>query len=703
MSLTGADYFARARLGIGRESYLVDIYDSDGTARIFLAQQDVAWAAGQHYHGALLEAPQITEEIDLLRCSSGVGNVTLKATNIMLGGGLVLSSQRLLSDILRNGTGGAKHFITWQVVIYSWLGPEANANLRLELFRGRLMEVEPSGGEVTLRLEVKRPWDLISIPTVKTSRGRYFPVVYGDYTANASVPDGLDYCGSKALWPAPVDNSSTNSLLAISGHSIASNGRLHIHESATDKLVPVVDSSEDYTDTSESYGSAYALRCDGLLRHGWTFKPTNITLGYTQGSFPTSTTFSSPSSAVNGEDADETSTYATDTLTVDGVSSDYGSLFLSVPRALFPCTGENISVEVRYSATATGGSPTANLWVYAQGATGSGFVALVYDGAQRTTTVTFTSGEAPTCVLVGVATNFTPAGTVTVRIYDVKVSLISQLQTADDDQARQSAVKDVETLYSGADGLTRSWTTGTADQVHEIHRDILYRFCGVTGTPDGWSAVDTARANWDARLWLLEPTPVKDVLEKLQYEGAFVYHIRPNGTGNYIAVKSSYAAGDVAATLDVQQDCRGLMVSHTPAGDLVTKYEVDFQRHPADDSRYLGHITATGSARSDFDFGSTENIETAQLDYLVTTDSGDAQTVSAWTTYRDLLCGDVTTTATLTVVNPRFWLLEVGDIVKLSNPRPQDDPFANLTTAYYMVTKTQRKPGELGLALREVG
>ena len=57
---------------------------------------------------------------------------------------------------------------------------------------------------------------------------------------------------------------------------------------------------------------------------------------------------------------------------------------------------------------------------------------------------------------------------------------------------------DIEFAYIGADGLPATgWNSGNAiTEVHEAHRDILYRFVDMTtasGSVDGWSDLDSSK------------------------------------------------------------------------------------------------------------------------------------------------------------------------------------------------------------------
>jgi hypothetical protein len=483
--------------------------------------------------------------------------------------------------------------------------------------------------------------------------------------------------------------------------------RPHFYEPGSDDYIPLVDSSNNYLATSTSlYGGNVAVVDPGLI-HGWKYKPVDHSshLTYTF-------TLTNPANSYDTHTADEAVTYANASVTGTACT-----IYYSIPQPVLDVYDTNASA-VQFTIDLLlywdrGAAPSGNLLLVGPGGTiqtyTPNFASLPLT---ETKTWTITNTDLPGGVFPATfgfqITGGSVAFPITVRFYDVRVKMITRTNPGTDATSMRLAkekLEAVDRLFFGADGLGASggFQAAVADQIHEAHRDMLYRYAGLTATPDGWTAINTARANWDVRFWIHEPEPLIDVLERLQYEGCFVFHVRPNGTGTYIAVKSSYSAGDVAATLDVAQDCSGLGISLTHIKDLVTKYEVDFHRHPAIDGRYIDRQTATSGSRSDYSFASTENIERVTLDYLVTTESDDSSDVSGWTDYREIVSGAIKTLVSITVLNPRYFFLEVGDIVKFTNVKQAQDTFGTLTSKYYMITKTARSPGKLKLDLREVG
>ena len=175
------------------------------------------------------------------------------------------------------------------------------------------------------------------------------------------------------------------------------------------------------------------------------------------------------------------------------------------------------------------------------------------------------------------------------------------------------------------------------------------------------------------------------MLEQLQYEGQFVFAWAADGDPKYIFVKSSYSSGDVSATIMPGRDTSPIQYSLTPFSEIVSKQELKYERHPADDSRYLSSYTKTNSDRSKFNFDSLENIEQIELDYLV-------DSVSSHATITDLVFGSPKRLISCQLYRPELFTLEIGDIVQLEND-----------AIYYMITDVTRSQGKFTVKAREVG
>jgi len=665
-----------ARMGNVQENWLVRLYYDTETSTEWLGVADHGFkgSTGNQYHPLVSNIGSIRESLDLAKCTSKVSNLSVTLANVTLDG-------TRLSETL-SATSGSEVFLNRKVEIYSMLNGQDEI-LHSVIYTGRLRGITWTDDEVQLDIEPNQPWDFLSIPNTQADSGRYFPVVYGDYTANASTPGSEALCTSLALWPVEIDTRTGGESFGLVHQSIASGGKLHFYEESTDSLVPVTDSSDATTDASATYRGGYAMPASTLFRHAWKFKAEQY-----EGSETNDFTNAHKATDYKRE-ADTSYTSANDVLTVSPGSGDTGSLPLNFPRLGLKMTGV-YTVTVVWTATASSGTPTGTMQLSASDSSISGTTSMSVGGGQQSYTFTggVTGDAPPEWIKVTANGAFYAGGTVdiTVRIWDVIITTEVEIDTSGDATAQARAVEGVDMLYCGADGFAKSWSSGACDTVQEIHRDMLTRFAGLsTSTPDGYPELDTARSGWSGRLWLHEPEELRKVLEQLQYEGQFIFAWASDGDPKYIYVKSSYSSGDVSATITPGRDTSAIQYSLTPFSDIVSKQELKYERHPADDSRYLSAYTKTNSDRSNFNFDTLENIEQIELDYLV-------DSVDDHATITDLVFGAPKRLISCQLYRPELFTLEIGDIVQLEND-----------AAYYMITDVTRSQGKFTIKAREVG
>ena len=298
-----------------------------------------------------------------------------------------------------------------------------------------------------------------------------------------------------------------------------------------------------------------------------------------------------------------------------------------------------------------------------------------------------------------------------VTITDMYLKLTVQNDFDREPIASNKYLEDLEHLYLGADGLTESWSGSSAaiQYGHEAHRDLLIRFAGYTTTdPENWSALNTDRslATWKIRWWELEPIELQKVLEKLQYEFGFIFKFRPDGTGSYVHIKqtSELSAAQTLTKADIDK----LKISNVSFGDLLTKMEISYEKHPSE-NRYLSSVTSSNStARTNWNVRDEENVKDVKLDMNVGTPntSGQSDPNTDFYSYYDNIFGDIKKIVSCDIVNPAVsYNLESGDIIQFSNTAGDMpiEPFGDNWADYYMITNLNRSPGKVGITCREVG
>ncbi len=273
-------------------------------------------------------------------------------------------------------------------------------------------------------------------------------------------------------------------------------------------------------------------------------------------------------------------------------------------------------------------------------------------------------------------------------------------------QATQEAIEQTDLLYASGDGLTETYSgsNGTAFEIHEQHRDLMKRFTNYTGTPTGWSDLDSAR-NWQSRYWILESTPLIDHLEKLQYEGGFIARFNGQNEFQYIFIANSPS---VNATLDAD-DISDISVSTVDFFSLVSKMDIEYELHPAE-SKYNTSVTSTNSStRTEYNIQSAENTKNIKLDAYVSPtipSSASSNKNDDFYSYYNHIVGSPRTIINFTVVNPNYFGLDVGDVIGFDGQDNFDNVLMVFASSWddfsFMITDVSRSVGSLKITAREI-
>ena len=153
---------------------------------------------------------------------------------------------------------------------------------------------------------------------------------------------------------------------------------------------------------------------------------------------------------------------------------------------------------------------------------------------------------------------------------------------------------------------------------------------------------------------------------------------------------------------------KNLNITNTSFRNLITKMDINYERHPAD-GKYLETVTGTNStARTNFNIQTKENIKKVDLDMNVGTPSTTPQSDpnNDFYSYYDNILGDIYKQVSCEIVNPnKAYNLETGDIIQFSNSTGEMpiNPFGGDWTNYYMITQLNRLPNKVNIVVREVG
>ena len=700
--LTYTNPYTTALASPFKENWLVRLYKNDGTY-FGISFSDVTMGDSKAYTGAILNAPSIRESVNFTSGRSQNGNMTLEVANFDI------SSSTLLKTLY---TG---NYINQQVKVYSTLNANTDFANAPQIFDGRLESVSATEvGSVKLTIVVKRPWDDIELPNVVATNGVYAPVVYGDYTNNQ-----YQSTENSKLYPAPY-LTSEGIYLYYADHESEVNVFPHYYDKSARHFAWMARGSS---------ASATTLGVDGIsildsVTRTYRIKP-NIDATDTA-------EMTNPSNAVDDDD----STFAQSTHSVNDGTAEH-DLIINLPQISGKVTALTMYLKFDVNYIDNEQSPSHFLdFDYTPVYSGSGTSAnIVYDTeiAQSTETVA-SSGSANINNSGSSHSNYTLTSSVTsnnnklpdtilfrhkvsqsnnnsnlsldstLKIYDIYFVITVQTDTANEPTSAGQEKAELDRVYLAHDGFNISWGSTLAKNPIDIHRDLLYRYLGITATPTNYSTVSSEK-NGTMRFYteIDKFTPIKNYLDKIAYEGGFVFRFRNDGTPVYHHIPNSPSVTS-GLTLS-HNDIIGLKISHSPLSELVTKFNVRFDKHPAK-NEYKSSTSHTSGARSNFYVGSSkENVKEVKLNYLesnVAHTSGN-RNASFLDYYNDII-GNVKQIVDFKLVNPTKSYIEVGDIINFDNSNMKIDALSGAwTNLKFIVTSTTRSVGgAVSVQVREI-
>jgi len=678
------------------ENWLFDINHSGGN--LYLALADVTHSSN-FYYGAITNNPSVRESLDLVRSVTKTSNLTITVANFEIDG-------TSLSEEVFNGS---NYYINRPVSVSVKIG--ADNPVLIGTFR--ILDLSFDGDVINIQMASKRPWDNIELPTDKSETGVYVPVVYGDYLgaigSSTTVTNNV-FMDNKKVFPVPRTSNSGTNIYFLAPKSYGSGVVTNYFDSRADLFVHL----EENNAATVTRDGKDAFEVKGKINRTYKFRPKAVS---------SSSNFSNTGNAINTDQSDGA---VSSTFTANG-QAQIADIKFELPSI----SGNFTQASLRISATIVVANHSGNVDDQAT---------LSHRSFGSDTTLLSRADDGTATLAVSTNTNIltllqnnndrlpddlelrfqlasTQVGTTqaTCTINDVYLYFKIEEDFNGEPNAAALAEINLDTVYSGNDGLTASWDSSAIDKIQDIHRDLLIRFAGVTtSTPDGYSDLDTARSQsnkeWFARFWQLQPLSLQDTLEKLQFEGGFVFRFKSDDSPQYLFVKDSYSSADHTIA---KNDISKITISNTPIGDLLTKYIVNYEKHPGNNTYIKSQTSSNDTSRTNFNIATKENISQVNLDYLVSNGAGtvgatDLTTGSpndGFANYYGYLVSNVKLLVEADIVNPALIGIEVGDIVKFDNTDmyPEKAFASDWTNKAFMVVGVTRRLGKLSARFREVG
>jgi hypothetical protein len=622
------------------------------------------------------------------------------------------------------------------------------------IYTGRLKSVRLQNQDVvTIEISARTPIDFLKIPEYTSSGGKFFPILYGAGTPETSSISSPQFVTDARVFPLQVDTLNNNRYNCLAHQAVTGDGRLHypVKDSFSSDGFPIfVPLDDDQNSSVNKYegvtdSNKNVLFTDLDLHRGYKLLPTQ------------SITYNAPSqgTVTNFDDFYDTShtscaTWATGDLPQTSPSTpvavDFSYLVEDISREEHEI--EECLLYVKWGVSDYAEEPQTSLSaalriraifggssIIHTAASTNGNRADAYTSIDLLDTNIFSSanGQAPDSVQIyfeasgSVQSSGDSPGSLTFRACDfylrIKTKIIDKNDNTDlNSLVNSNAVTGIKKLYTGTDGLDKSWSSGAVTNIAEMHRDLIYRFAGITTEPENYSALNTARSGWTVFYYLHKQKDLLKVLEQTQKEGGFIFRFKASdGNPQYIYLVDSPSTDHTISKSDIINT----NISLSTFDSLITKRVLKHQRNPINDELLfeVECTDTTNNPRTDYNVQSDENISTEELEILngnivntqegktiTSTNMGSGNKNDGYANYYNAIEGNPKLLIDTEIINPGssggssyFYLMEVGDICAFDHNNMIVEPFGeSFNGKKFIVTSLTRSPGSLKVSLREI-
>ena len=380
------------------------------------------------------------------------------------------------------------------------------------IYTGRLKSVTLQNQDlVSIEISARTPIDFLKIPEHTSLAGNFFPILYGEGTPETSSVSSPQFVTDARVFPLQVDTLNNNRYNCLAHQAVTGDGRLHypVKDSFSSDGFPMfVPLDDDQNSSVNKYegvtdSNKNVLFTDLDLHRGYKLLPTQ------------SITYNAPSqgTVTNFDDFYDTShtscaTWATgdlpQTTPSTPVAVDFSYLVEDISReeheieecllyvkwgvsdfAEEPQTSLSASLRVR---AIFGGSSITHTAASTNGNRADDYTSI---NLLDTNIFSSANGQAPDSVQIyfeasgSVQSSGDSPGSLTFRACDfylqIKTKIIDKNDNTDlNSLVNSNAVTGIKKLYTGTDGLDKSWSSGAVTNIAEMHRDLMYRFVGIT-------------------------------------------------------------------------------------------------------------------------------------------------------------------------------------------------------------------------------
>ena len=687
------------------ENWLFTLPNRQG-GNLYLSFKDTTHSSN-FYYGVILNKPSIRESIDLKNSTAKTSNISIEIPDFKYNG----------ENISKELYGGSNQYINQVVTVKS----QVNESTPIAIGSFRLTEISLNNDKITLALSSRQPWDFITAPQVKSDAPQnvYKPIAYGTYLGNTTS----NQTNRIKVFPIPRIQGQGGKIYFAMHKSITDGSVVLNFYDKTSDLFPVLTANSS---TETKYGAdaigvntelsrTFRLPLSSFISsHNWNNGANVLTDDSNFASLP------DESSGINfmafnilefGGKVTGFTVFARGELsidTTDGSSEQPASILAKIKGVDNNSDSGSATI---FSSNTAGTTHTLS------GSTDIDGNGSNYKGGGFSSSQLASQNNPLQNLSIGASRGSS-------QKYDAKIfnAYFSATTEAPEDEPHSSSKErgDVQYVYCGNDGLPKTYTgaSGIVTKIHEAHREILKSFLGVDVSDsaietnfsgEDWSDFDTVKTNWLIRYWQLNPKPVKEILEKLQYEGGFIFKFTANNNLKYIYLKQSMTS---TITL-TKKDIANVSVSPSSFSDLITKMNINYEKHPAvNEKRYTSTVTSSNDTiRTNYNIQTEENILEVNLDAYVApamsarTTGGGSNPNNDFYSYYDNITGDIKLIIEFNLINPEYYNIDVGDIIDFSDMYPEN-PFGhnsgNWSGLKFIVTDLNRTCGSIKIKAREV-
>ena len=681
-----------------RNNDIFPILTIAGDSTLYISTRDVT-VDSQAYDGRLLNAPSVNSTLNFKNFSASTSSITLRIANA--------GYDASFGDRINHAV----------VIYFATDGTTGALAQCLKVFTGKIKSVSKvTPNEISLLIEDNSAWRKNKILTIQVGEApgpgskMFRSLSYGAYDVNVSDSTTPGTCGNKKLRPIKFIAHDKNNLYYDEGLN-DTGGQPHFYVSDIDRFVPIEEAQTSST-TKYSTNTLIVDNDDDPPNNKDYFKMSVRMYPEEQSQDSDIGAANMTYNAIANTKDEDTGTYIR--CTASAGSSNLSGVF-GVMAGTLNGTIHTVKLVIRGQCSLAN---NAYAWLDAddgtdilasgerQITTGNGWSAQL-----STSTVTeikldvtskwgdHSSGVNLDGIQMGFYIQATSLSAQTIDIYEMFLDITTYIDIPDATTSFSPNQSFPSVLYAGTDCATLDGLTDiSGSSPIDVHANLVTNFGNVTIDSTTRTAVesDASYANIVRCTIDSENMSIQEALLKLQREAGFISYIRPsNGALFYLYENAEYRGSAPTVNGDLTTaDYRNASFNTLSTSDMVWKVFHNYDKHAATNAYLTGSSTTDTTTQSAYGFNANDNVITFNNDW-VNNNTAALNTLKLYKYPRVV--------ASCEILNPAWFKLELGDIVRFTDP-PSDFRFRgdDYDDYYFRITSTQLTVNSLKIKAMEV-